>query len=82
MNTHMETLLKVEKLTLKLRNRQDYTVRYILPGGIWSYTFYYETTSISGNKCPQMFCTPPIFVDVCPMKKKGEKGYVLIYFIN
>ena len=52
------------------------------PGGIWSDIFFSETTSISVNKRPQMFCTPPRFIDIYPLKTKGEADHYLNKFIN
>ena len=54
----------------------------MLPDGVWSDTFFSEEKSLLGNTCAQMFCAPPGFVDVYPMKAKSEAGNALGDFVN
>ena len=72
----------VDNLTRCFRTRQAQTGRPMFPSGVYSDTFFSETTSLQGNTCAQMFCAPPWLVDVFPMKSKSKAGEALKDFIN
>ena len=63
--------LKVDNTTKIFMNRKNRTGITMLPGREWNGPFFSETKYIYGNNCYQMFCKPPMFVNIYPMKTKG-----------
>ena len=82
LTSHRAARVEVENLTHRFRTRQAQLDRPLLSKGIWSDTFFSEVTSNKGNTCAQMFCTLPHFVDVIPMKSKGDAGHALGELVN